>query len=62
MLPGERPRRVAVRYVLAGGYEVNVDVEHRDRLVAADVARIGLQELLQDLSHVNRCSEAISPR
>jgi hypothetical protein len=48
---------VTVRCVLASGDEVHVDVQHRDRLAAADIARIGPQELLQHLSLTHGCSK-----
>src|SRR4051812_25881162 len=33
--------------LLAGGHELDVDVQHGQRPLAADVARVGLQELLE---------------
>jgi hypothetical protein len=48
---------VAPGHVLAGGHEVDGDVQDGHRLVAADITRVGPQEPLQSLQVAHRCSK-----
>src|ERR1700728_3801105 len=57
-----RDSGVAPGRVLAGGREVDVDVQDGHRLVAADVARVGPQEPLQPALLIHRCSKPGSSR